>query len=81
MTTNFNSANQTPQKIYDFIKSYQQKHRMPPTIQEIAESLGISTTTVVYWRDVLARDGMLTYQPGRARTLVLNDQPDAGRNS
>lgn len=72
--------NDTPQKMYDFIKSYYEKHRVPPTIQEIARGLGVSSTTVVYWRDVLARDQLLSYQPGRARTIVVNDQPESGRD-
>ncbi len=46
------------QKILDFIQEYQRKHKHPPSIREIGESCGISSTSVVnYYLDQLERTG------------------------
>src|SRR5512135_365869 len=46
------------QKILDFIQDYQRKHKHPPSIREIGESCGISSTSVVnYYLDQLERNG------------------------
>jgi len=46
------------QRILDFIETYQRKHKHPPSIREIGESCGISSTSVVnYYLDQLERTG------------------------
>ena len=46
------------QRILDFIQDYQRKHKHPPSIREIGESCGISSTSVVnYYLDQLERSG------------------------
>lgn len=46
------------QKILEFIQDYQRKHKHPPSIREIGESCGISSTSVVnYYLDQLEKSG------------------------
>jgi repressor LexA len=46
------------QKILDFIESYQRKSKHPPSIREIGENCGISSTSVVnYYLDQLEKSG------------------------
>ena len=48
------------QKILDFIESYQRKSKHPPSIREIGESCGISSTSVVnYYLDQLEKSGYI----------------------
>jgi len=45
-------------KILDFIESYQRKSKHPPSIREIGENCGISSTSVVnYYLDQLEKSG------------------------
>src|SRR5581483_1907457 len=46
------------QKILDFIQEYQRKHKHPPSIREIGENCGISSTSVVnHYLDQLEKTG------------------------
>ncbi|MCD8089461.1 MAG: transcriptional repressor LexA, partial [Clostridiales bacterium] len=36
------------QRIYDFIKNYIEKHNMPPTIREICDATGLTSTSTVH---------------------------------
>ncbi|MEW6403828.1 MAG: transcriptional repressor LexA [Chloroflexota bacterium] len=48
------------QKIIDFIQDYQRKSKHPPSIREIGENCGISSTSVVnYYLDQLEREGVI----------------------
>lgn len=65
-------------KILNFIRSYQAKYGYPPTVNEIAEAVGISSTTVAYWRARLRQEGVITYQSGIPRsTVIVNDPANA----
>ena len=39
---------QRQNRAYDFIEQYLSRHRKPPTLQEIGDALGISSTNGVY---------------------------------
>jgi repressor LexA len=48
------------QKILDFLREYQKQNNYPPSIREIGESTGISSTSVVnYYLDQLEKMGMI----------------------
>ena len=48
------------QKILDFLQSYQRENRYPPSIREIGEKTGISSTSVVnYYLDQLEKKGLI----------------------
>jgi repressor LexA len=48
------------QKILDFLQVYQRENRYPPSIREIGEKTGISSTSVVnYYLDQLEKKGMI----------------------
>ncbi len=48
------------QKILDFIEAFQRKHKHPPSIREIGENCGISSTSVVnYYLDQLEKSGYI----------------------
>lgn len=48
------------QKILDFLSEYQRQNKYPPSIREIGEKTGISSTSVVnYYLDQLEKKGMI----------------------
>jgi repressor LexA len=48
------------QRILDFIQEYQRKYKHPPSIREIGQSCGISSTSVVnYYLDQLEKSGSI----------------------
>ena len=48
------------QKILEFLQEYQRANRYPPSIREIGEKTGISSTSVVnYYLDQLEKKGMI----------------------
>jgi repressor LexA len=48
------------QKILDFLQFYQRENRYPPSIREIGEKTGISSTSVVnYYLDQLEKKGLI----------------------
>ena len=48
------------QKILEFIQDYQRKYKHPPSIREIGENCGISSTSVVnYYLDQLEKNGYI----------------------
>lgn len=59
-------------RILTFVQSYFAQHCMSPSIREIAEGSGISSTSVVnYNLNDLVGLGLLTRQGGICRTIVL----------
>jgi repressor LexA len=62
-------------KILDFIKYFITKNRFPPTIREIGEQVGISSTSVVkYNLDVLERRELIERDPDISRGIrVVGD--------
>ena len=68
------TANQThsADRILEYITDYINRVKIPPSIREIAEDCGISSTsTVVYHLDRLERQGAIRRIPGVARGIVL----------
>lgn len=58
--------------ILQLIEEYAQEYGYPPTIREIGEAVGISSTSVVsYNLNVLQRKGLLTRNPDVSRGLRL----------
>src|SRR5512133_2560055 len=59
-------------RILDFIARFHQQHSYPPTIREIGQAAGISSTSVVdYNLKVLEREGMLKRDREVSRGLGL----------
>lgn len=59
-------------KILEFIREYLDEHRFPPTIREIGQTVGISSTSVVkYNLDALERRGHIERDPEISRGLRL----------
>lgn len=55
-------------QIHEFMCTYQDEHGAPPTLREIAEHIGAtSTNTATDHIRSLARRGMVRRAPGRAR--------------
>jgi repressor LexA len=67
------------QKILDFIQDYQRKHKHPPSIREIGENCGISSTSVVnYYLDQLERNGHIERDRKISRGLRVTGQSPIG---
>ncbi len=67
------------QKILDFIQDYQRKHKHPPSIREIGENCGISSTSVVnYYLDQLERTGHIERDRKISRGLRVTGQSPIG---
>jgi repressor LexA len=67
------SLSERQRRILDFIASFQQQHGYPPTIREIGQAVGISSTSVVdYNLKVLERQGRLRRDREVSRGLGLS---------
>jgi repressor LexA len=68
------------QKILDFLSEYQRTNKYPPSIREIGEKTGISSTSVVnYYLDQLEKKGMIERDRKISRGVRLaglNASPD-----
>ena len=74
--------NLTPKQleVVDLIRECRTNHGYSPTMQELAEELGVSKVTVFERIEALIRKGALTREPNRARSLSitskLEDRPN-----
>jgi repressor LexA len=67
------------QKIIDFIQDYQRKHKHPPSIREIGENCGISSTSVVnYYLDQLEKSGHIERDRKISRGVRLTGSSPLG---
>ncbi len=67
------------QKIIDFIQDYQRKSKHPPSIREIGESCGISSTSVVnYYLDQLEKSGYIERDRKISRGVRLTGSTPLG---
>ena len=73
--------NLTPKqlRVLDYVRSYRQSHGCSPTMQEIADELGVSKVTVFEHVGALVEKGALTREPNKARSLsVVEEGDDSG---
>jgi repressor LexA len=75
--------NLTPKqlRILQLIRDYRIAHGYSPTMQELADALGISKVTVFEHVEALIKKGALRREPNKARSLSLCDDaivPDEG---
>lgn len=68
----------TRQRVYDFIRVYQFVHKMPPTLREVADGVGLRSLSGVQWHlNRLIEEGLLYERDGRiSRNLRLREQKD-----
>ena len=70
------------QDIIDFVQSFWLERSYPPTVRDIVNGCGISSTSVVdYNLDILEREGYIRRHPGISRGLELVTQSPAPRHS
>ena len=68
------------QDAYDFIADYVERHECAPTVREIAEGLGItSTNTVDFHLKALERKGYIRRRGNLARSIELLHRPARAR--
>lgn len=60
----------TLDKTFGFIKAYYAKRGYPPSVTEVAVELGTSRATAHRMMHLLAEHGLITMEPGVARTAV-----------
>jgi repressor LexA len=66
---------QRQNRAYDFIEDYLDRHRKPPTLQEIGDALGISSTNGVYkLLRKLEGKGWIEREKHKARSIQLTDR-------
>ena len=66
-------------KILDFLRVYQAENNYPPTIREIGENTGISSTSVVnYYLEQLEKMGKIERDRKISRGVRLTDAPQLG---
>ncbi len=76
--------NLTPKqlKILQLIRDCRVRHGYSPTMQELADQIGVSKVTVFEHVEALIKKGALTRDPNKARSLSIGDGvvvPDEGR--
>jgi repressor LexA len=58
--------------IYGYLERYIAEHGHAPTYRQIATACGISSTgSVNYWLGKLKDAGLIAFEPGAARTIVI----------
>ena len=63
------------QKIIDFLSRFAREKNYPPTVRDIVNGCGISSTSVVdYNLDILEREGYIRRHPGISRGIELVNQ-------
>lgn len=69
----------TRDRVYDFIRVYQFVHKMPPTLREVADGVGLRSLSGVQWHlNRLIEEGRLYERDGRiSRNLRLRDRDAA----
>ena len=66
---------QRQNRAYDFIEDYLHRNNRPPTLQEIGDALGISSTNGVYkLLRKLEKKGWIEREKHKARSIQLTDQ-------
>ena len=58
-------------KVYQFICDFRKEHGYSPSYREISEALGISLSTVDHHVFYLASYGKISYEYGKARSIVV----------
>lgn len=68
--------NLTPKqlRVLEFVRQYRESHGYSPTMQEIADELGVSKVTVFEHVQALVSKGALERDPNRARSLLPVDE-------
>jgi len=62
-------------RILAFVRDYRSAHDYGPTLREVADGCGITSTSVVaYHLDKLAIQGRIRRTPGIARSIVLVEE-------
>ncbi len=76
MTSSQSSTLSIKAKVLQYVRLYHSRHGFSPSIRDIVNDCGISSTSVVaYNLKKLEEDGVLSYTPGLARSIVLHQQP------
>ncbi len=79
MVRNSKGLGERHQNILDFIEDYQRKYKHPPSIREIGENCGISSTSVVnYYLDQLEKSGHIERDRKISRGLRVISQTPIG---
>lgn len=69
--------NDPQQEIYRFILTYSQEHAYPPSVREICEAVGLSSTATVHVHlKNLERNGLIMRDPSKQRSIQIVE-PDA----
>ncbi len=62
----------TGERVLDFVCQFIKSHGFPPSVREIAQGVGLGSTSVVdYHLSALEREGRIERTPGIARGLRL----------
>lgn len=65
-------ANAVQYKIYTYLMEYKRNHDgIPPTVREIADKLGMGSTSIQYQLDNMERDGLIRRKVGRSRSIQI----------
>jgi repressor LexA len=69
-------------KLYSFIKTFILNNGYPPTVREMAQHLGVkSTSTIAYYLDKLEKEGKLKKNPSKNRALEIIEKNKPEKNA
>ncbi|WP_039944438.1 LexA family protein [Thermicanus aegyptius] len=64
------------QEVLLAIQTYIEKHNYPPTVREIGEMVGLSSSSTVHGHlERLKKKGIITYEPSLPRTITIIKPP------
>jgi len=62
------------EELLDYIKEYIDEHGYAPSIREMRDSVGISSTSVVvHYLNVLSKNGFIKREERKARAIVVTE--------
>jgi predicted transcriptional regulator len=64
----------TRAKVLSAIADLTVEHRIPPTLREIATTVGLCVSTTAYHVRVLTEAGVITHRPGSPRSITITEE-------
>ena len=59
-------------EVYDFIVKYRDEHGFAPALRDISAGMSLSLAAVAFHVKNLSEDGLISYQKGISRSIVVN---------
>ena len=71
----------TKEAVFSFISAFWREHNYAPSIREIAEAVGVASPSTVHFHlNQLKRDGLITFDAGKSRSIRLTHKDSENKS-